>query len=106
IKKSLAARGVKAPLVIVRSDGSLMSEEFSKVRPVETLLCGPAASVMGGIEITQEQNCLIVDMGGTTTDIAIVKNGVPVKAEEGISIGNWRTFVKGVYIETFGLGGD
>ena len=90
----------------MRSDGSLMSEKFTTVRPVETLLCGPAASVMGGIELTGEQDCLIVDIGGTTTDMALVKGGVPVKAKDGVNVGKWQTFVKAVYVDTFGLGGD
>ena len=106
IKVALKKRNINAPVVIVRSDGSLMSENFTAVRPVETLLCGPAASVMGGIELTNEKDCLIIDMGGTTTDIAIVKNGIPLKAKNGINVGKWRTFVKGLYIDTFGLGGD
>ncbi len=106
IKKSLAMRNINAPIVIVRSDGSLMSEEFSKLRPVETILCGPASSVLGGIKLTEEKNSIIVDMGGTTTDISLVKNGEPVRAEDGVSIGKWRTYVSGVFIDTFGLGGD
>ena len=106
IKKSLQQRKITAPVVIVRSDGSLMSEKFTTVRPVETLLCGPAASVMGGIELTGEQDCLIVDIGGTTTDMALVKGGVPVKAKDGVNVGKWQTFVKAVYVDTFGLGGD
>ena len=64
-----------------------MSEKFTVVRPVETLLCGPAASVKGGMELGGEQDCLIIDMGGTTTDIAIVKGGMPKRATEGINIG-------------------
>lgn len=106
IKVSLLKRGIHAPVVIVRSDGTLMSETFTTIRPVETLLCGPAASVMGGMELTGEEDCLIVDMGGTTTDIAIVKDAVPVKAHDGVKVGKWQTFVKAVYIDTFGLGGD
>ena len=90
IKKSLQQRKITAPVVIVRSDGSLMSEKFTTVRPVETLLCGPAASVMGGIELTGEQDCLIVDIGGTTTDMALVKGGVPVKAKDGVNVGKCR----------------
>lgn len=105
-RRALDARGITAPVVIVRSDGSLMSESSAVARPVETLLCGPAASVKGGMELAQEEDCLIIDMGGTTTDIAIVKDGAPVRAIEGIGIGKWRTFVRGVLIETFGLGGD
>lgn len=45
-------------------------------------------------------------MGGTTTDISLVKEGLPVTAVDGVSIGRWKTFVDGLYIKTFGLGGD
>ncbi|MEG0703368.1 MAG: hydantoinase/oxoprolinase family protein [Christensenella sp.] len=106
IKSVLHKKGINAPSVIVRSDGTLMSEEFSRLRPVETVLCGPAASVLGGSELSHEKNSVIVDMGGTTTDISLVKNGAPVRAGDGVRIGGWRTFVKGVFIDTFGLGGD
>jgi N-methylhydantoinase A/oxoprolinase/acetone carboxylase beta subunit len=106
IQTALENRAITAPIVIVRSDGSLMSKKFTTFRPVETLLCGPAASVMGGIELTNEKDCLIIDMGGTTTDMAIVKGGAPKKTKDGINVGKWRTFVKGLAIETFGLGGD
>jgi N-methylhydantoinase A/oxoprolinase/acetone carboxylase beta subunit len=105
-KSALKKRGITAPVVIVRSDGSVMSEGFAVHRPVETLLCGPAASAMGGLALANEKDCLIVDMGGTTTDIAIIKGGVPSKAGDGISVGKWRTFVKGLFVDTFGLGGD
>lgn len=90
----------------MRSDGSLMSEQFARLHPVETLLCGPAASVMGGFGLTDEKNAVIVDMGGTTTDIAVVVDGIPVRAGDGVSIGKWRTYVNGLMIRTFGLGGD
>jgi len=106
IKSALKERNISVPVVIVRSDGTLMSENFTSVRPIETLLCGPAASVMGGLKLTGEKDSVVVDMGGTTTDIAIIKNGIPIKAKDGISVGNWKTFVKGLYIDTFGLGGD
>jgi N-methylhydantoinase A/oxoprolinase/acetone carboxylase beta subunit len=105
-KTALARRSIAAPVVIVRSDGSLMSERFATHRPVETLLCGPAASAMGGIALAKENDCLIVDMGGTTTDIALVREGIPKKAAEGISIGRWSTFVRGLFVDTIGLGGD
>jgi N-methylhydantoinase A/oxoprolinase/acetone carboxylase beta subunit len=106
IKRAVSKRNISARTVIVRSDGSLMSDEFASVRPVETLLCGPAASVAGGIWLSGEKDCVIVDMGGTTTDIALVKDGIPVKVTDGVSVGKWKTFVHGFYIKTFGLGGD
>ncbi|MDR0585894.1 MAG: hydantoinase/oxoprolinase family protein [Treponema sp.] len=106
IKKAMAERDIKAVVMIVRSDGTLMSEEFAALRPVETLLCGPAASIAGGTWLSKAVNCVVIDMGGTTTDMALVKDAVPVKAEEGVSVGKWRTFVQGFSIKTFGLGGD
>jgi N-methylhydantoinase A/oxoprolinase/acetone carboxylase beta subunit len=106
IKKAVAGRGINAAVVIVRSDGTLMSEEFAVLRPVETLLCGPAASIAGGTWLSRAANCVVIDMGGTTTDMALVKDSVPVRAAEGISVGKWRTFVQGFSIKTFGLGGD
>ena len=106
IKTALSARNIKAPVAIVRSDGSLMSEQFTGARPVETILCGPAASVVGANALEPETDAVIVDMGGTTTDIALVRGGLPVKVADGVNIGSWRTFVKGVYVETLGLGGD
>ncbi len=106
IRRAFTAMGITAPIVVVRSDGSLMSERFSRLRPVETILCGPAASVLGGMELAGKPNSVIVDMGGTTTDVSLVKGGLPVRVRDGIHIGGWKTFVKGVLIDTFGLGGD
>ena len=106
IKTAMEKRGINASIVIVRSDGSLMSEDFAYIHPVETLLCGPAASVIGGTRLSKESNCIIVDMGGTTTDIALVKSDIPVTSVDGVNIGKWKTFVNGLYVKTFGLGGD
>lgn len=106
IRRALKARNLNVPVAIVRSDGSLMSERFTGVRPVETILCGPAASIVGGQTLSGEREAVIVDMGGTTTDIALIRNGAAVRATSGIRIGTWHTFVKGVYVETMALGGD
>ncbi len=106
VTRAFRALGITAPVVVVRSDGSLMSESFSRLRPVETILCGPAASVLGGCELAGKKDSVIVDMGGTTTDVSLVKGGRPVRVKSGIQIGPWRTFVRGVQIDTFGLGGD
>lgn len=105
VTKALRARGLNALQMIVRSDGSLMVDELARSRPVETILSGPAASVMGSRALANCENCLIVDMGGTTTDISILRQGVP-QMTGGIRIGGWRTQIKGVFIDTFGLGGD
>ncbi len=105
-RTALHKRSITAPVVIMRSDGSLMSEHFAEHRPVETLVCGPAASVTGGLALAGEKECLVIDMGGTTTDIAIVTGGVPRQARDGVDVGKWKTFVKGLSVRSFGLGGD
>jgi N-methylhydantoinase A/oxoprolinase/acetone carboxylase beta subunit len=107
VRLSLSARGMgDVPVYIVRSDGTLMSDAFTKERPVETLLCGPAAGLIGSAYLTGNQNCLVIDMGGTTTDISLIHKGKPKKVAEGVHIGKWRTFVKGAFVDTFALGGD
>ncbi|MGN1014976.1 MAG: hydantoinase/oxoprolinase family protein [Butyricicoccus sp.] len=94
------------PIFVVRSDGTLMNRDFTRRHPVETLLCGPAASALGGAWMADEKNALIVDIGGTTTDIAVLRDGTALSVPDGIKINGWKTFVKGMYVDTFGLGGD
>lgn len=106
VKNVMKDRSLDIPIVIVRSDGSLMSELLAKECPVETLLSGPAASVIGGSVMAKEDDAIIVDMGGTTTDVALIREKRPVTARKGIQIGKWKTMVKGLYVDTFGLGGD
>lgn len=106
VRNALIVRDVHIPAMIVRSDGSLMSDKLSRYRPVETILSGPAASVLGARGLTDCKDCLTVDMGGTTTDISLVKDGVPVMVNKGIHVGGWRTQVKGIFTDTFALGGD
>ncbi len=106
VKGVLNEHGVTAPLMIVKGDGSLMSESMAATRPVETVLSGPAASIVGAKFLTKEKDAVIVDVGGTTTDIGILRNGKPRLDPEGALIGGWRTRVKAVDIMTSGIGGD
>ncbi len=106
VKNALKEMGVNAPLMVVRGDGSLMAEEFAREHPVETLLSGPAASAVGGMKLSGVNDCIIVDMGGTTSDIAVVRQGRATLVEEGVEMGNWRTGTCAIEIKTIGLGGD
>ena len=106
VRRTLNARGLDIPVSIVRSDGTIMSEDMAMLHPVETLMSGPAASAVGGCALAGVEDGIIVDMGGTTTDIVAVHRGVPESAENGIRIGQWKTMVKGISVDTFGLGGD
>ena len=106
IHSALQQRQISAPVAIMSSGGSLMSAAFTGRHPVETILCGPAASVAGGRALTAAQHAIVVDMGGTTTDIALIRDSIPVKASQGVRIGRWHTATKGVFVHTLGLGGD
>jgi len=106
VRKSLTEKGIKAPLMIVRGDGSLMTERFAREKPVETLLSGPAASVVGGMRLSGKEDCIVVDIGGTTTDLAVVRNGKTHQVEDGVDVGGWRTGTRAIQVQTTGLGGD
>lgn len=106
VKNVMKKLGLDVPVYIVRSDGTLMNEAFALEHPVETLLCGPAASALGGAWMSEEEDAVVVDIGGTTTDIAVIKEGAALNVDGGIRINGWKTFVKGMFIDTFGLGGD
>jgi N-methylhydantoinase A/oxoprolinase/acetone carboxylase beta subunit len=102
----LVEESIDAPLMIVKGDGSLMKAEVALEYPVETILSGPAASVVGAGFLTGAADFVVSDMGGTTTDIAVVSGGRPVVRAEGALVGVWRTMVEAVDVRTSGLGGD
>ena len=102
----LKARGIAAPLMVVRGDGALVSAGFARARPIETILSGPAASLVGARHMTGLDNAVVSDIGGTTTDVAVLDNGRPRLDPEGATVGGFRTMVEAVAMCTFGLGGD
>nr|MBA3447613.1 hydantoinase/oxoprolinase family protein [Pseudaminobacter sp.] len=102
----LEARKIKAPLMVVRGDGALVSAAFARARPIETILSGPAASLVGARHMTGLDNAVVSDIGGTTTDVAVLDRGRPRLDPEGATVGGFRTMVEAVAMRTFGLGGD
>ncbi|HMM06354.1 MAG TPA: hydantoinase/oxoprolinase family protein [Clostridiales bacterium] len=106
VKAVLEERDMQVPLMIVKGDGSLMNETVARERPIETILSGPAASIMGATYLNEINDGLVLDMGGTTSDLALLSNGKPCLSREGADVGGWRTRVSAVNAYTFGLGGD
>jgi len=98
--------GVTAPLMVVRGDGALISADQARERPIETILSGPAASIVGARWMTGADHALVSDIGGTTTDVAVLRDGRPAIDPQGARVGPWRTMVEAVAMRTFGLGGD
>ena len=102
----LAKRGIAAPLMVVRGDGALVTADFALQRPIETILSGPAASLVGARHLTGLDDAVVSDIGGTTTDIAVLDGGRLRLDPEGATVGGMRTMVEAVAMRTFGLGGD
>ncbi|MDW7740224.1 MAG: hydantoinase/oxoprolinase family protein [Bacillota bacterium] len=106
VKQGMERLNIEAPLMVVRGDGSLISETKAREKPIETILSGPAASIIGALTLTGVEEGIVIDMGGTTTDVAVLRNGRPSLNKEGASVGGWLTRVKAAKITTIGLGGD
>jgi N-methylhydantoinase A/oxoprolinase/acetone carboxylase beta subunit len=105
-ERHLEAVGITAPLMVVRGDGALISAAMVRERPIETILSGPAASIVGARWLTGASDALVSDIGGTTTDVALLRNGLPEIDSEGARVGGLRTMVEAVAMRTSGLGGD
>jgi len=106
VRRSLDELQIDAPLMVVKGDGSLVRAEWAMHRPIETILSGPAASVVGAWHLAKRGDVWVVDVGGTTTDIAALVDGRPRVNPEGAQVGRWRTMVEAVDVHTVGLGGD
>ncbi len=98
--------GIHAPLMVARGDGALIGADQARERPIETILSGPAASIVGARWITGADHALVSDIGGTTTDVAVLRGGKPTIDPGGARVGPWRTMVEAVAMRTTGLGGD
>ena len=86
-QRVLSEMNISAHLMIVRGDGTLMSVETALERPIDTLLSGPAASILGAKFLSNVDDALVVDMGGTTTDMALLVDGRVAINPEGAQVG-------------------
>lgn len=107
VKESLKKKGLDVPIFVLKADGGTMSFEASIDSPGQTILSGPAASVMGSLLFGSElEDTLVLDIGGTTTDMAILVRRTPLLEPLGGEIGGYKTLVRSLRTESIGLGGD
>ena len=107
IDKSLQSKGLHLPLRILKADGGNMNFASSIEVPGQTILSGPAASVMGAVGFSAaDEDTLVMDIGGTTTDMALLINGAPVLNPVGIELGDYHTLIRSLDTVSIGLGGD
>jgi N-methylhydantoinase A/oxoprolinase/acetone carboxylase beta subunit len=104
---SLSAKGLRLPLRLLKADGGNMKLEASIEYPAQTILSGPAASVMGAVAMAAgAEDAIVMDIGGTTTDLAVLIGRVPVLDPHGIAIGSYRTLIRSLDTRSIGMGGD
>ena len=107
VQKSLAAKGLKLPLRLLKADGGNMKFESSIEYPAQTILSGPAASVMGAVAFgSEKEDTLVMDIGGTTTDMAVLIGRAPVLNPLGIELASYKTLIRSLETLSIGLGGD
>jgi len=106
IKNVLNVFDINAPTFLVRGDGSVAKLDAMKNKPIDTVLSGPASSMIGTINLTGIDNAIVSDMGGTTTDTGIVINKRVSLSPDGATIGDWKIRIRSAKLHTFGLGGD
>ncbi|MFW6333720.1 MAG: hydantoinase/oxoprolinase family protein [Desulfosalsimonas sp.] len=107
VKNSLEQKGMDLPIYILKADGGTMGLETSVDFPAQSILSGPAASVMGSIAFARKDaETIVLDIGGTTTDMAVLINGVPVLAPQGIEIDGHKTLIRALQSQSVGVGGD
>jgi N-methylhydantoinase A len=99
--------GRDIPIHILKADGGTCSLEKSVDYPVQTILSGPAASIMGVLSLSDcRTDAVALDIGGTTTDIAVLAGGVPILEPLGVQIGGLKTLIRGLRTHSIGVGGD
>jgi len=107
VRKSFDAKGLVLPIRILKADGGNMKFSASVNFPGQTIFSGPAASVMGSIAFAPEkEDSLVMDVGGTTTDMAILVNRVPLLDPLGIEINSYKTLIRSINTFSVGIGGD
>ena len=106
VHRAMAQLQIRCPLMIVKGDGTLALAERVATRPIETVLSGPAASLVGAQWLSGLQSFIMSDMGGTTTDLGVLLDGRPKVTAQGAEVGGWRTMVRAIDVRTVGLGGD
>lgn len=106
VQAVMEEKEIKATLMMMKCDGSLVRIEEALQKPVESIFSGPAASLVGAAHLTGLDTCVTVDVGGTSTDISTISRGIPEISDSGAKVGGWKTMVKAIKMDTSALGGD
>ena len=104
-RSAVRARNIQAPIAILKADGGIVPLE--KLRPMDSIYSGPAASVLGALAQNEPaDSSIVVDIGGTTTDLGLILSGNPLLSSKGAKIGAFSTLVRSLAVRSIPVGGD
>lgn len=106
IREEISRRGMNSRLLMLKCDGSVVGINEALEKPIESIFSGPAASLVGASHLSGLETCAVIDVGGTSTDVSMLENGLPELCAEGAVVGGWQTKVKAIRMETSAMGGD
>ncbi len=106
VEAEIKARGIDAKVFMLKCDGSVIGIQSALKKPIESIFSGPAGSLVGASFLAKSETCAVIDVGGTSTDISVINNGVPDMSDSGAIVGGWKTRVKAIRMETSAMGGD
>ena len=106
VTAEIKRRNIEAKLMMLKCDGSVVSIEEALKKPIESIFSGPAASLLGASHLSGFKSCAVVDVGGTSTDVSMICEGLPEISNSGAVVGRWQTKVKALKMETSAMGGD
>lgn len=104
LEQAVTERGCHAPIMVLKTDGGVLP--LRQIRPVETIYSGPAAGVLGALAQNPSSSYVVVDIGGTTTDLGLVLSGSPLLSSRGAKIGPYMTMVRSLAVRSVPIGGD
>ncbi len=106
VMDEIKRKDINARLLMLKCDGTVVGLKDALDKPVETIFSGPAASLVGASFLSGLDTCAVVDVGGTSTDVSAIVDGVPELSDTGAVVGGWKTRVRATRMETSAMGGD
>ncbi|HIH75079.1 MAG TPA: hydantoinase/oxoprolinase family protein [Methanosarcina sp.] len=106
VVSEIERRGLEPRIAMLRCDGSVVSMHEAMRKPIESVFSGPAASLLGASYLSGHETCAVIDVGGTSTDVSLIRKGLPYLSETGAVLGGWQTKVRALKMETSAMGGD
>lgn len=106
VTSEIKKRNIEAKLMMLKCDGSMVSIGEALKNPIQSIFSGPAASLLGASHLSGFETCAVVDVGGTSTDVSMMHEGLPQISDLGAVVGKWQTKVKALRMETSAVGGD